>query len=60
MITKVSTPGYFNGRACDVTEYRGLSTDEKPMDAINGAVFIEMDTGAVFMFDGAGQVWHAI
>lgn len=33
-------------------EFRGLSTDEKPVEnAGNGSVFIELDTGKVFMFD---------
>lgn len=33
-------------------EFRGLSTDEKPIERVgNGSVFIELDTGKVFMFD---------
>ena len=33
-------------------EFRGLSTDEKPVERVgNGSVFIELDTGKVFMFD---------
>ena len=33
-------------------EFRGLSTDEKPIERIgNGSIFIEMDTGKVFIFD---------
>lgn len=33
-------------------EFRGLSTDEKPVERIgNGSVFIEIDTGKVFIFD---------
>lgn len=36
-----------------VYEYRGKSTDTKPVNASieNGSVFIEMDTSKVFMFD---------
>ena len=42
-------------------EYRGLSTDEKPTeDVINGAIFIEIDTGKVYMFDGEGTEWKEI
>lgn len=38
-------------------EYRGLSTDEKPMHVCNGAVFVEMDTSNVYMFDKENQTW---
>lgn len=39
-------------------EFRGLSTDPKPTDAINGAAFVEVDTGDVYMFDG--EDWNQI
>lgn len=33
-------------------EFRGKSSDVKPVDRIgNGSVFLEMDTGEVFLFD---------
>lgn len=36
----------------------GLSTDSKPTaNVANGSVFIEMNTGKVFMFDEAGVQW---
>lgn len=39
-------------------EMRGLSTDEKPTENIvNGTVFIEIDTGKVYMFDAEGTEW---
>ena len=39
-------------------EFRGLSTDEKPVENVgNGSVFIEIDTGKVFIFDGQNKVW---
>lgn len=42
-------------------EMRGLSTDEKPTENIvNGTVFIEIDTGKVFMFDGTSKTWKEI
>ena len=42
-------------------EFRGLSTDEKPVENVgNGSIFIEMDTGKVFMFDEQNKVWKEI
>ena len=42
-------------------EFRGLSTDEKPVEKVgNGSVFIELDTGKVFMFDEQNKVWKEI
>ena len=39
-------------------EFRGLSTDEKPVESAgNGSIFIEMDTGKVFIFDEQNKVW---
>lgn len=47
-----------------VQQLRGLSTDTKPTNATigtgiipNGTVFLEMDTGKVYMFDYDGQRW---
>ena len=38
-------------------EFRGLSTDEKPVENVgNGSIFIEMDTGKVFIFDEQNKV----
>lgn len=36
--------------------FRGLSTDTKPK-ATNGSVFIEMDTGKGFYFNGETNQW---
>lgn len=37
-------------------EYRGLSTDEKPIKYVgNGSVFFEMDTLKLYMFDFQNQ-----
>lgn len=42
----------------DTYEYRGLSTDKKPIERVgNGSTFIEMDTGKVFMFDKKSKKW---
>lgn len=46
-------------------EFRGLSTDTKPTEldgesVTNGSVFIEIDTGSVFVFDENGQEWNEV
>jgi len=38
-------------------EFRGLSTDTKPTNVPNGCVFVEMNTGKVFMFNAATHTW---
>lgn len=51
MITKIKT-------AWMPTVYYGLSTDTKPMDGVdNGALFVEMDTGKVYLYDAEGAEW---
>lgn len=45
-------------------ELRGLSGDDKPTDEIentkidNGSIFIEIDTGKVYMFDLENTTWE--
>ena len=47
-------------------EFRGLSTDDpkptevngKPVD--NGATFIEMDTGKIYLYDQENEQWKEI
>ena len=42
-------------------ELRGLSTDEKPVERVgNGSIFIEIDTGKVFLYDAENKVWREI
>ena len=42
-------------------EFRGLSTDEKPIDRVgNGSVFIELDTSKVFIFDEQNKTWREL
>lgn len=42
-------------------EYRGLSTDVKPTKRVgNGSVFIEMDTGKVYIFDEENVIWKEL
>lgn len=40
-------------------EFRGLSTDEKPIfkELGNGSVFLEIDTSKVFFFDKKNNIW---
>ena len=40
-------------------EFRGLSTDTKPTGKQigNGSVFLEIDTGKVFLFNEASEAW---
>ena len=40
-----------------VTLY-GLSSESKPTSYGNGSKFIEVDTGKIYYFDGAGKEWH--
>lgn len=43
-----------------VREYSGLSTDEKPSgeDIQNGAVFLEMDTATLYLYDKENELWR--
>lgn len=42
-------------------ELRGLSTDTKPTkDIENGTLFIEMDTGKIYMFDLENEEWKEL
>ena len=38
--------------------YFGLSTDEKPLEVQNGALFHEMDTSQDFRFNEEKQEWQ--
>ena len=43
--------------------YYGLSTDNKSsitMGVANGTLFLEMDTGNVFIFDAENSVWRQL
>lgn len=40
-----------------VVEYRGLSNDNKPVDANQGDVFTELDTGYTYQYNGEGA-WN--
>lgn len=54
-----------NGEVFYLLELRGLSTDEKPTEIENGtiengSVFIEIDTGDVYIFDAENTEWIVI
>lgn len=59
MVTVDKSVQYFEGVAYTNSTYYGLSTDEKPEAAANGAAFIEMDSGKVYFFDASegGSGW---
>lgn len=60
MITVYRESGIADGNIGEL-EYRGLSTDEKPTENIvNGSVFIEIDTGKVYMYDLENEEWKEI
>lgn len=59
MITVYRENGIVEGKG--ELEYRGLSTDTKPTENItNGSVFIEIDTGKLYMFDAEGTQWKEL
>lgn len=44
-----------------LSEYYGLSTDTKPTENVaTGSVFIEVDTGATFLYDEEGEDWTEV
>lgn len=58
--TNITTDGKFI--SC---ELRGLSTDEKPTTykenkIANGSVFIEIDTGSVFIYNQDNEEWNEV
>lgn len=46
----------FNNQAVQ-TECVGLSTDTKPNNLTNGAIFYEMDTKKTYMYDEENHRW---
>ena len=49
---------YNDNRACGEHEYKGLSTDSKPTDCGTNSVFLELDTGNFYYFNG--ETWAKI
>lgn len=61
-ISKVENNRYLNNDIYTILEIRGLSTDTKPtvlgtFKADNGSIFIEIDTGKIFMYDLENEQW---
>ena len=41
--------------------YFGLSTDSKPTERVgNGSIFVEIDTGDVYIFDKTNTIWRKL
>lgn len=58
MITPIKNDGVLDVFVtANALEYRGLSTDAKPAVAVNGAAFIEFDTGKLYFFDAVSATW---
>lgn len=54
-----------NGEVFYLLELRGLSTDDKPKTIANGtiengSVFIEIDTGDVYLYDISREEWNPV
>lgn len=47
-----------NCRQADENDYKGLSTDTKPTNCAVNSLFLELDTGTFFYFDG--EDWNEI
>ena len=62
-ISKKGMQRDLEGKVRVILEIRGLSTDSKPVDILkniyidNGSVFIEIDTGDVFLYDMDSETW---
>lgn len=52
MVTKANPTELFD------VEYKGLSTDEKPTDCAANSLFLELDTGKFYYFDG--EAWNEL
>ena len=55
----------FNQEDPQIVELRGLSTDTKPTEiggikVGNGSIFVEIDTGNIFLYDQENEEWKAI
>lgn len=54
-----------NGEVFYLLELRGLSSDEKPVEIENGtiengSVFIEIDTGDVYIYNLENKEWNVV
>lgn len=65
MITISELKGSTKGSEYFIGEIRGLSTDTKPTEMegyeiVNGCIFIEIDTGDMYMYDAENEEWNKI
>lgn len=65
MVTISNLKASASGGKYIIGELRGLSTDTKPTEMngseiSNGCVFIEIDTGKVYMYDLENEQWKEI
>lgn len=54
---KVYIGGVANTNAIEIW---GLSTEEKPNDVPDCSVFLEKDTGDVYVFESSNTTWYKI
>ena len=60
MITIYRESGLIDGQKVEL-EYRGLSTDNKPTENVaNGSMFIEINTGKIYLFDEENEQWKEV
>ena len=43
-----------------ISTFYGLSEDDKPTNAKNGSVFIEIDTGKSYMYSAGDDTWYEL
>lgn len=60
MITKVVKTTESANKYYAAVELYGLSTDSKPTDEQNGTLFLEMNTGKVFVYDAQNTTWFEL
>ena len=59
MIRNLTENAFTDGKK--YIEAVGLSTDTKPTEGIvTGSTFIEVDTGATYLFDEVAGEWHEL
>lgn len=64
-INTISNQRTIEGEEAIAVELRGLSTDEKPTQIANklvdnGSVYIEIDTGKIYMYNIDNEQWMEI
>lgn len=57
MITRETSMCSCNGTTRERQTLYGKSTDQKPENAENADIFLEMDTFKIFMFDAEAKAW---